>query len=219
MRVERPPPPPPPDPYPPSSPVSPRPLGGEITGGDVLITSPTAAAPADSSHGAPQVSQSSEHVVIAPIDPNHPSTHGANWKRREDRVVEDEGVILDEEYVEEIISQLWSIPKPERARTHDPHLGSGRLVWIRRDLIHERKVRLEDCFPVSRTQRIDHTLRVLSYSRDLCPRGDHPTFTEVLKRIPMSVGGRWVWRPDKPVRLAVQGRPCDIPPLSRDGQS
>jgi hypothetical protein len=57
MRVERPPPPPPPDPYPPSSPVSPRPLGGEITGGDVLITSPTAAAPADSSHGAPQVSQ------------------------------------------------------------------------------------------------------------------------------------------------------------------
>jgi hypothetical protein len=55
---------------------------------------------------------------------------------------------------------------------------------------------------MSRTQRIDHTLRVLSYLRDMYLR-DRPTFVEVLKRVPMGVGERWVWQPDKPVR----GRP------------
>jgi hypothetical protein len=48
---------------------------------------------------------------------------------------------------------------------------------------------------------------VLSYLRDLCPIGDRPTFVEVLKRIPMAAGGKWVWQPDKPVRPAVRGRP------------
>jgi hypothetical protein len=96
------------------------------------------------------------------------------------------------EYVEEISGQLWSIPKPERARGCDPLLSNSRLVWIRRDLIRESKVRPEDYFPMSRTQRIDHTPRVLSYLRDLCPIGDRPTFVEVLKRIPMAAGGKWV---------------------------
>jgi hypothetical protein len=50
-------------------------------------------------------------------------------------------------------------------------------------------VRLEDYHPVGRFDRIDHTPKTMSFSRDLCQRGDRSTYAEVLKRILMAEGG------------------------------
>jgi hypothetical protein len=64
---------------------------------------------------------------------------------------------------EEIFEQLWAIPKLDNPRVPDPHPSGGCLVWIRRDLVREKRVRPEYCFPISRTQKIDHTTKRLSF--------------------------------------------------------
>jgi hypothetical protein len=67
-----------------------------------------------------------------------------------------------EEYVEEIFGQLWSIHEPAQVRV--PHgCGGGHLVWIRSDLLRERRVRPEDCFLVTRFQKIDKPLITLTF--------------------------------------------------------
>jgi hypothetical protein len=71
-----------------------------------------------------------------------------------------------EEYIEEIFGQLWSIPKSARARVPHGCVG-GYLVWIPSDLLRERRVRPEDCFPVSCSQKIDKPPITLSLARDI----------------------------------------------------
>jgi hypothetical protein len=49
-------------------------------------------------------------------------------------------------------------------------------------------VRAEDCFPVSRSHKfLQQPMRVPL--RELCCEGTHPTYVEVLKRVPMVEGG------------------------------
>jgi hypothetical protein len=65
-------------------------------------------------------------------------------------VVEDESGSSEEDYIEEIFGQLWAIPDLERARVMGPWSHGGCLVWIRNDLLRERKIHLEDYYPLSR---------------------------------------------------------------------
>jgi hypothetical protein len=112
--------------------------------------------------------------------------YSGNQADRGDLVVET--VELDqEEEIEEIFSQLWSVSKPEKARVTERKGNGGVLIWIHNDLVRER--RLEDCFPVGKFQKLEATPTRLSFSRH--------TYADVLKRIPMVQGGRWVWQPDK----------------------
>jgi hypothetical protein len=89
------------------------------------------------------------------------------------------------------ISQLWVVPKPDSPRVpHAPPCG-GCLVWIRRDLLREKRVQPEDCYPVARGQRIEGIPVCLSFSREILARGK-VTYTDMLKRSSMAEGGRWV---------------------------
>jgi hypothetical protein len=67
-------------------------------------------------------------------------------------------------------------------------------VWIHKDLEREKKIRREDCFLVSKSQRFDLTHKVLSFSRDIWGGSDaQATFAKVVRKISMAEGGRWVW--------------------------
>jgi hypothetical protein len=59
---------------------------------------------------------------------------------------------LEEEHIEELYRQLWAIPNLERIKAAQPDHGGGCLVWIRKDLMKEGWIRLEDCHPVSKDQ-------------------------------------------------------------------
>jgi hypothetical protein len=64
-------------------------------------------------------------------------------------------------------------------------------VWICHDLVGgggSKRIRLEDCFPMSRNQRINATLVNLSFSCNIWASESRPTFLEVLKRIPKAEG-------------------------------
>jgi hypothetical protein len=113
-----------------------------------------------------------------------------------DRAVEEAKSCSEEEAVEEILGQLWVVPKPDKPRVRRAMPDGGCLVWIRRDWLRERQVRPEDCFPMSRSHKfLQHSKRVpLS---ELCCEGSRPTYAKVLKRVPMAEGGRWVWQPDR----------------------
>jgi hypothetical protein len=69
-----------------------------------------------------------------------------------------------EESIEEIIGQLWDIPKVDmvRAPSSEGH-GKGMLVWIRKELVKKQCIQSEDCFPVGTFQRIDLESTRLSF--------------------------------------------------------
>jgi hypothetical protein len=130
---------------------------------------------------------------------------GAHRTELSDPVVKNEIRGPDEDFVEEIFGQLWAVPKPLVPRVLDSPPHGGRLVWIRKDLVREKKVRPEDCFPVGRNQRIVHPVTKLSFSRDICRNGEYPSYVEVLKRLPMAEGGHWVWQLNKPQQASPRG--------------
>jgi hypothetical protein len=67
--------------------------------------------------------------------------------------------------VEEFFGHLWAILGPERVRVHDPNWDRGCLVWVRQELVGEKKVGIEDCYPVRRRgERIEGTPTRLSFS-------------------------------------------------------
>jgi hypothetical protein len=135
-------------------------------------------------------------------DPFRPS--GENRAEIKDRVIEKDAV-ESEEHVEEIFGQLWAIPNSEAARVPHPGYGS-MLVWIRKDLVRERRIRLEDCFPVSRSHRIDKPPTRLYWAMDIWSGGSgKETYAEILKKT-MEEGGRWVWHPDRPVHGRAPSR-------------
>jgi hypothetical protein len=106
--------------------------------------------------------------------------------------------------VEEIFGQLWAVPKPDKVRVPEPNREWGCLVWIRKDLVRKKKIRVEDCFPVNRAQRIEGSSTRVSFSRDILVQGK-ATYADILRRSSMAEGGRWVWQADKPPRAPARG--------------
>jgi hypothetical protein len=77
----------------------------------------------------------------SPLNLNHPIIVGTNQMNHQDLATKRGVECLDEEYVKEIFEQLWAIPKLDNPRVPDPHPSGGCLVWIRRDLVREERVR------------------------------------------------------------------------------
>jgi hypothetical protein len=68
-----------------------------------------------------------------------------------------------EQFVEELFGQLWAVPKPAaRVRTAGPK--GGCLIWIRKDLVKERRIHPEDCYPVSRDHHFVQPTTTLSFT-------------------------------------------------------
>jgi hypothetical protein len=158
----------------------------------------------ESAPRAPGVRLDEARVHRAASSPtlNHPhGTPGENRVDQRDRAKLDDGH-LDDELVEEIFGQLWVMLRPIESRVPAHHNG-GCLVWVHHELLREKRVRPEDCFSVSRSQRIIQQPTRLS-SSDISFNGGHPTYAETLRRLPMVEGGRWVWQADKP-RTAPRG--------------
>jgi hypothetical protein len=132
---------------------------------------------------------------------DHSKTGGRNQRPQRDLVAEEEDADQGEESIEEIFGQLWAIPKVDKVRVPSPQRhGKGMVVWIRKELVKNHCIGLEDCFPVSRFQKIDSEPTRLSFVQDIWGGGDRATYAEILKRIPMAEGGRWVWQVDQPAR-------------------
>jgi hypothetical protein len=93
----------------------------------------------------------------------------------------------------------------DKARVPNPAGGVRHVVWICKDLMRDRRIRPEDCFPAGRNQKIFSPPKRLSFTKDIWVGGDHATYAEVLQKIPMAKGGRWVWQVDK--TKPVRGRP------------
>jgi hypothetical protein len=89
------------------------------------------------------------------VNLNHHGTLGEDRSFNQDHVVEVEDAEQEGESIEELFSQLWAIPNPDKARVPNLMQGERRLVWIRKDLMREKCFRPEDCFPVGRIQRFD----------------------------------------------------------------
>jgi hypothetical protein len=115
-------------------------------------------------------------------------TDGDNQEGEVDPVARIGVVDQDEECVEELFGQLWAIPK-SKPRVPTPHLHGGRLIWKRRDLVRERRVHPEDCFPMSRSQRDGKVSTTLSFMKDMWAGGERATYKEVFNSIPMTEGG------------------------------
>jgi hypothetical protein len=115
-------------------------------------------------------------------------TLGGVREHRADPVAGKEPVIPEEEHIEEIFNQLWSIPNPSTPRIPTGH-GDSHLVWIRSDLVRERKIRPKDCYSVSKHHRIDNAPKTLSFSRDIwVGAGKRQTFIEAVKKKAMAEG-------------------------------
>ncbi|PUZ51154.1 hypothetical protein GQ55_6G154900 [Panicum hallii var. hallii] len=85
---------------------------------------------------------------------------------------EDPGVevaIHPEEEIESFFGQLWAIPSSFPRRLQPSVPGSdGFLAWVRKDLVRERRITLEECYPVRNSDRIAGKPTRISFSRDIC---------------------------------------------------
>jgi hypothetical protein len=113
-------------------------------------------------------------------------------------------ICLEEEAVEEIFGQLWAVLKLDLPRVPQAPRHGGCLVWIRWDLLREKRVQPEDCYLVARGQRIEGIPVRLSFSREILAHGK-ATYADVLHRSSMAEGGRWVWQADKSSRPSSRG--------------
>jgi hypothetical protein len=132
---------------------------------------------------------------------------GTNWRSRLDPVVGKAVTEQEGESIEELFGQLWLVPKSGNLRVPNPgDHGGGTLVWIRKELVQQRRIRSEVCFPVSRFQRIDTVPMRLSFTKDIWGGGDRMTFIEALRQISMAERGHWVCQVDRQERGASHGR-------------
>jgi hypothetical protein len=81
--------------------------------------------------------------------------------------------------------------------------GGGYLVWIRKDLVWERRIQPEDCFSVDRAQRIEGVPKKLSLSRDILAQG-RATYADILRKSVMA--GR---------SMGVVGKSTSVSPVQR----
>jgi hypothetical protein len=89
------------------------------------------------------------------VNLNHHGTLGEDRSVNRDHVAAVEDAEQEDESIEELFGQLWAIPNPDKARVPNPTGGERRLVWIRKDLVREKRFRPEDCFPMGRILRFD----------------------------------------------------------------
>jgi hypothetical protein len=140
---------------------------------------------------------------------NRPGTLSADHRPYQDCAAKVKDGLDKEEAIEELFGQLWAIPVEDKARVPNPAGGVRHLIWIRKDLVRDRRIRPKDCFPAGRNKKIFSPPKRLSFAKDIWARGDRATYAEALGNIPMAEGGRWVWQADKPKPPAkpVRGRP------------
>ncbi|TVU48985.1 hypothetical protein EJB05_00274, partial [Eragrostis curvula] len=104
--------------------------------------------------------------------------------------------VQEEEAVEEFYGQLWVVPSAPKPRVPvAAAAGRGALFWVRKDLVRAKTFGIEDCYRVSRFDRIEAPPVRFSYSRDLWVwKNRRETYADILK---MAEGdqGRWVWQP------------------------
>jgi hypothetical protein len=72
--------------------------------------------------------------------------------------------------------------------------------------VGERRIHLEDCYPVGKSDKFDAKPRRLNFVKDIWASGEKATFPEALKKPPMVDGSRWVWQPDRPPRAPTRPR-------------
>jgi hypothetical protein len=104
---------------------------------------------------------------------------------------------------EELFGQLWNVPNP-RPRVPEAKSNGGCLVWVRRDLLREKRVTPQDCFPVNKAVRLLQAPKRLSFALDIWRRGEKATFTDIVRRSAMADGGRWIWQPNMPQRVSTR---------------
>ncbi|KAG2625965.1 hypothetical protein PVAP13_3KG282627 [Panicum virgatum] len=145
------------------------------------------------------------------------------WKRthgdRSGEGIADPGVevalLHPEEEVESFFGQLWAIPSsiPCRLPTRVSS-SNGFLAWVRKDLVRDRKITTEECYPVWKFDRIEGGPIRISYSRDIWGNShQRESYAEVVKRKMAEERGRWVWQPE--IHPPPQ-RPPPTRPLRRD---
>ncbi|TVU42393.1 hypothetical protein EJB05_08795, partial [Eragrostis curvula] len=129
---------------------------------------------------------------------NLQATHGASSSKRKDVV----NRVQDEEAIEEFYGQLWAVPSEPKPRVSvAAATGRGALFWVRKELVRARKFGIEDCYRVSRFDRIEAPPIHFSYSRDLWVwKNRRETYADILRMAEGSDQGRWVWQPQRPQR-------------------
>jgi hypothetical protein len=73
--------------------------------------------------------------------------------------------------VEELFGQLWNVPNP-RPRVREAESNGGCLVWVRRDLLREKRVTPQDCFLTNREVRMYRAPTKLRFARDIWGGGE-----------------------------------------------
>ncbi|KAG2615576.1 hypothetical protein PVAP13_3NG051190 [Panicum virgatum] len=138
-------------------------------------------------------------------------SHWGTLGGRSGRVSKDhtaqEAKLHPEEELESFFGQLWAVPSSPRR--HPPRVSpEGLLFWVRKDLVRERRITIQECFPVRKSDRLDSKPLQLSFSRDIwggpiCK----DTYADVVKKRKMAEErDRWVWQPDPPQRPVRQLR-------------
>jgi hypothetical protein len=152
-----------------SPPHPPSPMARHVIPATEVHPDALSGARVDGSGSTQPLNKRSPHVRGASILPrhessnfNHPFPHGAYRETQRDLAVESEED-SDEEFVEELFGQLWAVPKPA-ARAHTVGRKGGCLVWIRKDLVKERRIRPEDSYPVSRDHRFVQPTTTMSFT-------------------------------------------------------
>jgi hypothetical protein len=93
---------------------------------------------------APQISDFSSHLNALSCNLNL-KTPGDDRQHQERD--------LGDEILKEFFCQLWVILGLEKVRVPNPNRDRGCLVWVREDLVREKNVGIEDCFPVRKVER------------------------------------------------------------------
>ena len=138
---------------------------------------------------------------------SHRGTLGGRSGRVSKDPTAQEAKLHPEEELESFFGQLWAVPSPPRR--HPPRVSpEGLLFWVRKDLVRERRITIQECFPVRKSDRLDSKPIQLSFSRDIWGGPNcKDTYADVVKKRKMAEErGRWVWQPDPPQRPVRQLR-------------
>jgi hypothetical protein len=166
MSLPRPSPPPPPSsPSPPPPPSPPPQPPRHPSSSSSRLSRPLLGATLEAEQSREVGGMKAPHVSAHHDSPSSPpfnlSHFPAGENRAHLRTEEDDDSC--EEVVEELFCQLWVLPKPDKVWVLALNRG-GCLVWVRRDLVREKRVRVEDCFLVHLYQRVEGVPTRLRFS-------------------------------------------------------
>ena len=135
---------------------------------------------------------------------------GRSGQARGDPTAQDAKLHPDKE-IESFFGQLWAVPSS--SRRHPPRVSpEGLLVWVRKDLVRERRITIQECYPVRKSDRLDSKPLQLSSLRDIWGGpGRKDSYADMVKKKKMAEErGIWVWQPDpsqRPTRQLHQDPP------------